>query len=92
MIRIEEKTIDKETIVLWIEGRLDRESFPAFREMCERYFQAGKKLQLNLSRLIYIGQNGLGYFRDIRDRVHFLDLNAYLKMAIQDVNTEDLAS
>jgi anti-anti-sigma regulatory factor len=92
MIRIEEKIANKDTIILWIEGRLDRESFPAFRQMCEKYFQVGKNVQLNLSGLIYIGQDGLEYFRDIRDRVHFLGLNAYLKMAIQDADTEDLAS
>ena len=60
--------------------------------MCEKYFQAGKNVQLNLSELIYIGQDGLEYFRDIRDRVYFLGLNAYLKMAIQDAEPEDLAS
>jgi anti-anti-sigma regulatory factor len=92
MIRIEEKITDKDTILLWIEGRLDRESFPAFRQMCEKYFQAGKIIQVNLSGLIYMGQDGLEYFRDIRDRVHFSGLNAYLKMAIQDVDPEDLAS
>lgn len=92
MIRIEEKITDKDTILLWIEGRLDRESFPAFRQMCEKYFQDGKKVQLNLSGLIYIGQVGLEYFRAIRDRVQFLGLNAYLKMAIQDADPEDLAS
>jgi anti-anti-sigma regulatory factor len=92
MIRIEEKISDKNGVILRVEGRLDRESFPAFRQMCQRYLQTGQKVELDLTGLIHIGQDGLEYFRSIRDRVHFLGLNAYLKMAILDAETEDLAS
>lgn len=92
MIRIEEKISDKNAVILWVEGRLDRESFPALRQMCEKHLLTGQKLELDLTGLIHIGQDGLEYFRSIRDRVYFLGLNAYLKMAILDAETEDLAS
>ena len=84
MIRIEENFINEETVVIKIEGRLDREYFPAFRQMCERYLEAGQKVQLNLSGLNHIGQDGLDFFRSISDRVLFLGLNEYLKIAIQE--------
>ena len=84
MIRIEEHFNNAETIVLMVEGRLDRESLPALRQVCERYLGIGQKVRVHLGGLNHIGQEGLDFLRSIRDRVLFLEMNEYLKMAIND--------
>lgn len=86
MIRIEEHFNKTETIELRVEGRLDRESLPALRQVCARHLEAGKKLRLHLGGLNHIGQDGLDFLRSIRDRVLFLELNEYFKMAIHDTD------
>ena len=91
MIRIEEIFKTEDAVILRIEGRLDREAFPAFRQMCEGYLKVGKKVQFNLSGLFHIGQDGLNFFRSIRDQVIFLELNEYLKMAIQNDHPQDFS-
>ncbi len=92
MIRIEEHFNNAETVILMVEGRLDRESLPAFRQECERYLDTGKIVRLHLGGLNHIGQDGLDFLRNIRERVFFLELNEYYKLAIQDTDHEVVAS
>ncbi|MBI5603095.1 MAG: hypothetical protein HY879_07045 [Deltaproteobacteria bacterium] len=86
MIRIEEHFNKTETVELRVEGRLDRESLPALRQVCARHLEAGKKVRLHLGGLNHTGQDGLDFLRSIRDRVLFLELNEYFKMAIYDTD------
>ena len=92
MIRIEEHFNNAETVVLKVEGRLDRDSLPAFRQECQRYLETGNKICLHLGGLNHIGQDGLEFLRSIRDQVFFLELNEYYKMAIQDTDHKAVAS
>ena len=92
MILIKETFKNNDTVNLHIEGRLDRESLPTLRQVCDRYLKEGLKIELNLSSLNHIGQDGLRYLQVIRHRVQLIEMNEYFRMAILDEDPEDQIS
>ncbi|MBU2549351.1 MAG: hypothetical protein KKB20_13115 [Proteobacteria bacterium] len=89
MIHVEESFTDERTVLLRIEGRLDRESFPAFRAVCQRHLEAGRRVRLDMGGLNHIGQDGREFVRSIRKRVRLQGLSEYLKLAIDEYDVKD---
>jgi anti-anti-sigma regulatory factor len=86
VIHIEESFDNDESVLLRIEGRLDRESLPALRRVCEGHLEANRAVQLHVGGVDHIGKEGRDFLRSIREKVSLLGLNEYLKMAIHDVD------
>ena len=84
MIYIEESFAAKETVILRVEGGLDRESLSDFRRVCARHLQAKRKVQIDLGGISHICKEGRDFLRSIKNEVQLMGLNKYLEMDIHE--------
>ena len=84
MIRIEEIHPEPATVVILIDGKLDRYTLPTLQEVCLRHFDSAlmKKITLDISSLNGISLEGKNYLREIKGRVIFKNLPEFLKLEL----------
>ncbi|MBU2549361.1 MAG: hypothetical protein KKB20_13165 [Proteobacteria bacterium] len=83
MIYIHETFFDPDRVMIKVEGRVDRESLPSLREICDPHLKSGKRVSLDLKDITHINKEGLDYFGEIRDRVTFVDIPQFLKLDLE---------
>ncbi len=83
MICIKE-SISGDQVSIAVEGKLDRDSLPTLKDVCNHHLEPNKGLPVIVSfqGLEGIGREAIKYLRDIKDRVHFIDMPDFLKMEL----------
>ncbi len=84
MILIKEFKPDKISVEIQIEGKLDRESIPTLKEVCQFYLDSGpiKNITLEMHGLRSIGIEGKIYLKEIKDKVCLEGLPEFLRMEL----------
>ena len=84
MMYLSQSHPDKRTVVLNVEGDLDRESLPDVRDAYRESVGSGKRVAINLANISGVDRHGKAFLRQIRDAVQFVGLPGYLKLEIDD--------
>ena len=84
MIHIEESYPHPETVVIKVDGKIDRHTIPTLQEVCQRHFDAIPALEITFEilRLDSISLEGKNYLREIQDRVSFRNIPEFLKLEL----------
>jgi len=82
MIHINQKTHDDNSIIIEVDGRLDRKSLATFRDVCEQQLNCKKNILLHLRGITHTDEFGREYIRRIKNRVEFLSVPEFLKLEI----------
>ncbi len=82
MIYIKGSPTEKK-VLLKVEGRLDRDSLPVLRNVCERHWKEGRSISLDLSGIYYVGMAGRDFLADIKQKVRFIGMSQYLKQMLE---------
>ena len=82
MIHINQKTNDDSSIVIEVDGRLDRKSLAAFKDVCEQQLNYNKIILLHLRGITHTDEAGREYIKYLKNRVEFLSVPEFLKLEI----------
>jgi len=83
MFRIDEIFPDANTVVMQIEGSIDRDAIVSLKEMCKKYLQARHiKISLDLESLLHITKEGKEFLEEIRGEVAFSNVPEFLKLEL----------
>ncbi len=84
MIHIEEFYPHPETVVIQVDGKLDRHTIPTLQKVCQQHFDATPALRITveIGRLDSISLEGKYYLREIQDRVSFRNIPEFLKLEL----------
>ena len=84
MIIIDETYLSENSVLIQIEGKLDRESVGSLHDLCQEHFLRESRVRLNLEKLLWVDKEGLDYLRSIRNKVHLEGLNSYFELELFD--------
>ena len=82
MIHISQKTNDDRTVVIVVDGRLDRKSLSSFRDVCERQISSNKHILLDLKGITHTDESGREYLKFLKKRAQFISVPEFLKLEI----------
>jgi anti-anti-sigma regulatory factor len=82
MIHISEKTNDDNSIMVEVDGRLDRKSLASLKAVCDRHLSSDKKVLLHLKGITHTDESGREYLKNMQNRVEFLSVPEFLKLEI----------
>ena len=82
MIYIKGSPTEKE-VLLQVEGRLDRDSLPVLRKVCEHHWQEGRMVHLDLSGVYYVGREGRDFLLGVKDKLRLIGMSQYLKHMLE---------
>lgn len=82
MLRIDEDFKEGETVLLRLEGRLDRNTLLEVSRICNGYLQRGISINMNLEGIDHISKEGRDFLRNMKDKVQFCNLSEFLKIEI----------
>ena len=82
MIHISQKTNDDHSVVIVVDGRLDRKSLQSFIEVCEQQISSSKHILLDLKGITHTDELGREYINFLKSRVEFLSVPEFLKLEI----------
>lgn len=82
MIHIKETFPDEHTVIVQIDGRLDKETLETLENVFRRYSKGSKKMIFSLNGLMSISKEGCHFFESIKDRVSLVGMSEFLKMAL----------
>jgi len=69
MIYIRERFLDKESVLIEVDGVLDRESIPALQEVLLCHLEDNKKTSVNLTKLLHISREGKAFLQEFTNKV-----------------------
>jgi anti-anti-sigma regulatory factor len=82
MIHISETTNDDNSILVEVDGRLDRKSLASLKAVCDRQLSNNKKVFLHLKGITHTDESGREYIKNLKNRVEFLSVPEFLKLEI----------
>ena len=82
MIHISQKTNNDHSVIIVVDGQLDRNSLNSFREACEHQFNRNKRILLDLKGITHTDESGREYIKVLKGRVDFLSVPEFLKLEI----------
>lgn len=82
MIHISQKINDDNSIVIEVDGRLDRKSLASFKDVCEQQLNCNKNILLHLRGITHTDESGREYIKNLKNRVEFLSVPEFLKLEI----------
>lgn len=82
MIHISEKTNDDDSVMIKVDGRLDRKSLASFKDVCNQQLSSNKKILLHLKGITHTDESGREYIKNLKNRVEFLSVPEFLKLEI----------
>ena len=82
MIHISEKAQDNNSIIITVDGRLDRKSLSSLKDVCEQQISSNKHVLLNLEGITHTDESGREYIKRLKNRVEFLNVPEFLKLEI----------
>lgn len=80
MIHISEEFPDQHTVTIQIDGRLNRDSLPAFKRIFHRHLDNRKKIILQLEGLSHIDKEGRHFLKHFKDKITIANLAEFLKL------------
>ena len=83
MIHIDRKTLADGSIVIKVEGRLNRETIAPLTEMCERVLEDGKAILLDIEGITHTDESGGEYISSLKNRVKFTSASEFLRLKYQ---------
>jgi ABC-type transporter Mla MlaB component len=69
MIYIRERFLNKESVLIEVDGVLDRESIPALQEVLLCHLEDNKKTSVNLTKLLHISREGKAFLQEFTNKV-----------------------
>jgi|APSaa5957512622_1039677.scaffolds.fasta_scaffold05861_4 hypothetical protein len=91
MFRISDNSLDDNIIRLKIEGQLDEEALPHFRDYLCQYLNQKRKVQIDFSNLLHINLKCKRYLKEIIHLIEIIDLPEYLHLEILSDRTCDIS-
>ena len=82
MIHINQKTNDDNSIIIEVDGRLDRKSLDSFKDVCEQQLNCNKNILLHLRGITHTDESGREYIKNLKNHVEFLSVPEFLKLEI----------
>jgi len=82
MIHINQKMNDDNSIIIEVDGRLDRKSLASFKDVCEQQFNRNTNILLHLRGITHTDESGREYIQKLKNRVEFLSVPEFLKLEI----------
>lgn len=84
VIYIKETPYDDRSMDIRVDGILDSESMPILEKVCERHWEAEKKVLLHLGGLLHISREGRNFLKKIQDKVDILEPPKFIKLEGDD--------
>ncbi len=84
LFRITESDISHNSVVVVVDGTIDRNSLPILQKVCEKHFKQKKKIVISLQGLVHIDFEGRKHLMTIKDKVRFDGLPEFLKLELMD--------
>ena len=69
MIYIRERFLKKDSVLIDVDGVLDREAIPALRDVLLRHLADNKKISVNLTKLLHTSREGKGFLQEFKNQV-----------------------
>jgi hypothetical protein len=88
MSHIEEMFLDTVTVLIRIDGRLEKDALPTLESVCNRHLDKGKKIRLDLQGLMHISAEAKDYLRRIWGQVAFADVPEFLNLEMTGEETD----
>lgn len=82
MIHINQKMNDDNSIIIEVDGRLDRKSLASFKDICEQQLNCKTNILLDLKGITHTDESGREYIKNLKNRVEFLSVPEFLKLQI----------
>ncbi len=82
MVYITQSHPDKDSVIIKVEGTIDRESLPILEEIYRKNFESGKRITIDLGKISSVGRTGRDFLRKIQDKTQLTQLPTYIQMAI----------
>lgn len=82
MIYIKGSPTEKK-VLLQVEGRLERDSLPVLRSVCEHHWQEGRMIHLDLSGVYYVSMEGRAFLLGVKGNLKLIGMNQYLKHMLE---------
>ena len=84
VIYIKETHYNEQATDVRVDGILDSESMHVLEKVCERHWEAEKKVLLHLGGLLHISREGRDFLKKIQDRVDILEPPKFIKLEGDD--------
>ena len=84
MIHIKETFPNEQTVVIQVDGRLNKETLEPLNRVISRHASDDKKIILSLQGLISVSEEGQNFFKRIKSQVIFTGLSQFLKLGLID--------
>ena len=81
MIYLEEVILDKNSVVIKLNGTLDQTAIPAIKEACDDFLKQHYTLHLDLEKLIYITREGRSFLNNIKKTVKLINIPDFMQLA-----------
>jgi hypothetical protein len=79
-IRIRETFPDPDSVLISADGSLDEETISILRGVCERHWQDGREVRLDLDGLIRISREGMEFLNQIQGRIKLVNLPEFIRL------------
>ena len=82
MIHITESYTGNSSMVIKVEGSLDRESLSIMEETYRKNRESGKEITIDFEDIRDIDRDAKGFLKSIRDKVQFVGLPMHIQIEI----------
>lgn len=82
MIHISERAKGNHSIIITVDGRIDRKSLTSLKDVCEQQISSKKHVLLDLEGITHTDESGREYIKFLKNRVEFLNVPEFLKLEI----------
>lgn len=69
MIYIRESFLKKESVLIDVDGVLDREAIPVLRDVLLRHLEDNNEISVNLAKLLHISREGKAFLQEFKNQV-----------------------
>lgn len=69
MIYISERVLKKDSVLIDVDGVLDREAIPVLRDVLLRHLVDNKKISVNLAKLLHTSREGKAFLQEFKNQV-----------------------
>lgn len=89
MIHIKETFPDEQTVIIQVDGRLDKETLEPLVLVFGRHAKGSKKMIFSLNGLMSISKEGCQFFQRIKNQVSITGMSEFLRMALASQGMSD---
>lgn len=90
MIHIKETFPDEQTVMIEVDGRLDKETLEPLELVFGRYAKGSKKMIFSLNGLMSISKEGCHFFQRIKNQVSITGMSEFLRMELVSKGQSDV--